>query len=211
MGKIYIFDLDGTLVDSMPLALKIVLDFLTERDIAYPDNFVKILTPLGFKGIAKYYVEEMGVKLSPEEIYACFEKSLQKAYAEQISLKPNVKATLERLRARGDRLNVLTASPHAFTDACLKNNGVYDLFENVWSSEDFGVLKSNPKIYSMAAERLNASVAECIMTDDNLYVLETAKAAGTQTIGVYDEYSADDKEKMQRIADEYVNDFSEIA
>ena len=210
MSKIYIFDLDGTLVDSMPIAFNIVLDFLIERNISYPDNFVKILTPLGFRGIARYYAEAMGVQLSSEEIYACFEQSLQNAYEKKIALKPNVKTTLERLRARGDRLNVLTASPHAFTDACLKNNGVYDLFENVWSSEDFGCLKSNPKIYHMAAERLNTSVGKCIMTDDNLQVLETAKAAGAQALGVYDEYSADDTEKIQALADGYIHDFSEI-
>ena len=210
MRKIYIFDLDGTLVDSMEPAVKIVLDFLTERGISYPDGFVKTITPVGFKGIANYYSERMGVPLSTEEIYACFTKSLQKAYAEEIPLKANVKDTLERLHARGDRLNVLTASPHIFTDACLKNHGVYALFENVWSSEDFGTLKSDVNIYHMAAERLNGPIASCIMVDDSLHVLEVAKGAGMQTLGVYDAFSEKDIDKIKELADGYIADFSEI-
>lgn len=210
MSKIYIFDLDGTLIDSMTPAVKIVLDFLTERGISYPDGFVKKITPLGFKGIAKYYAEEMGVKLTPNEIYACFTKALQKAYAEEIPLKPNVKATLERLHARGDRLNVLTASPHIFTDECLRNRGVYELFENVWSSEDFGMIKSDVNIYRMAAERLNAPITDCIMADDSLHVLEVAKSAGMQTLGVYDSFSGRETDKIKALADGYIHDFSEI-
>lgn len=211
MKETYIFDLDGTLIDSMQPAVKIVLDFLTEYGIPYSDDLVQRLTPLGFKGIARCYAEELGVPLSPAEIYARFTERLTYAYAHDIPLKPYVRTALERLRASGARLNVLTASPHAFTDVCLKNCGVYDLFENVWSAEeDFGFLKSDERLFVAAPERLSRRACDCVMADDSLRVLRVAKAAGMRTIGVYDVFSAKDEAEMRALADAYIKDFSEL-
>jgi len=207
-APIYIFDLDGTLVDSMPIAVKIVLDYLDECGVAYPDNIVEILMPLGFRGIAKYYAETMGVSRSPEEIFNVFEERLKKAYANDIPLKKDVKEALFALKASGARLNVLTASPHSFTDPCLQKGGVFELFENVWSSEDFGLLKSDERIYGRVAEKLNADVCDCTMVDDNVIVLKTAKSVGFKTVGVHDLYS--DENEVRAAADKYVYSFKEL-
>ena len=210
MKEIYIFDLDGTLVDSMAPAVNKVLEVLDEYGISYPDDIIKILTPLGFKGISVYYAEKMGVPLPAEEIYTIFEERLSKVYAEQIPLKEGVKEGLEALVARGASLNVLTASPHKFTDSCLQSLGVAHLFDNIWSSEDFGFLKSDERIYSAVAQRLQADIADCTMVDDSLRVLTTAKKAGMKTIGVYEEMSADNEKEMRDLADKYVYKLTEM-
>lgn len=208
--KTYVFDLDGTLVDSMPAAVKVVLDFLTERGISCPDDIVKTFTPLGFKGIAEYYVSHLGVKMPPEEIYACFTKKLNRAYAHEIPLKSGVRETLLALKAQGARLNVLTASPHVFTDVCLQNNGIYDLFDNVWSVEDFGLKKSDVEIYEKVANALGVDVKDVVMIDDCVDVIKTAKSAGALTIGVYDASWEKDWAEMQDTADFCVADFSQL-
>ena len=207
MRKTYIFDLDGTLVDSMAPAVEMVLSLLDEYGIKYESGIVKILTPLGFKGIAKYYAENLGLPLSPTEIYDIFTQRLTEMYAKKIPLKSGVKALLERLKAAGASLNVLTASPHIFTDACLKNNGIFDLFDNVWSSEDFGMLKSNERIYAAVAEALGVSVSDCIMVDDSYHVLCVAKSAGMKAVGVYEPFSKDVTEDIKRTADLYLVGF----
>lgn len=208
--KIYVFDLDGTLVDSMPVAVQMVLDFLTEQGVSYPDGIVKVLTPLGFKGIAEYYVSHFGVKMSAEEIYACFLQRLERAYAREIPLKAQVREVLLALKAQGARLNVLTASPHVFTDVCLKERGVYTLFDNVWSAEDFNLKKSNKQIYAAVARALDARVEDIVMVDDSLDVIKTAKSAGAWTVGVYD--AAWDKEwaEMQKTAHFHIAEFSQL-
>lgn len=203
--EIYIFDLDGTLIDSMPCATELVLRFLDEHGVAYTPDIIQTLTPLGFQGIASYYSEVFKIPLTPQEIYAQFVERLTKAYAEDIPLREGVKATLEGLKERGARLNLLTASPHVFTDVCLKNRGVYDLFENVWTaSEDFGLLKSDVRIYEEAAKRLGVAPFDCVMADDSLCVLQTAKASGMRTVGVYDRFSDGNWAEIERIADERV-------
>ena len=104
----------------------------------------------------------------------------------------------------------MTASPQLLTDICTKRLGVYDLFENVWSIEAFGLSKADEEIYLEAAKRLGVSPEECIMADDNLKVLKTAKKVGMATVGVYDDSSKDVMEEMRQVADKYVIDFAEL-
>ncbi|MBE7078502.1 MAG: HAD family phosphatase [Clostridiales bacterium] len=210
MQKKYIFDLDGTLVDSMEPAVKKVLLVLDEYGVSYGEDIVEILTPLGFKGIANYYAERLGVPLTPQEIYANFTEKLSVVYAQEIPLKRGVEETLRQLKKEGASLNVLTASPHLFTDACLKNNGVFDLFDNVWSAEDFGLLKSDERMYPKVARSLFADVSDCVMVDDSIHVIKAAKRAGMSTIGVYEETAKENEEELCRIADGYVRAFPDL-
>jgi HAD superfamily hydrolase (TIGR01509 family) len=210
MQKVYIFDLDGTLVDSMPVGIGIVLGFLDEKGISYPDDIVTTLTPLGYKGSAQYIADHLPGGYDAEKIYEHFKAETLRAYGETIPLKANVKETLEKLKAQGCRLNVLTASPQLLTDICMKRLRVYDLFENVWSIEAFGMSKADEAIYVEAARRLGVTPEECIMADDNLNVLKTAKKVGMATVGVYDDSSKDVMEEMRAIADKYVMDFAEL-
>lgn len=207
MQDVYVFDLDGTLVDSMTPAVSIVLSFLDEHGVAYTPDIVKILTPLGFKGIARYYATELGVPMQEEEIYRVFQDKLKVAYANEIRLKTGVEDALKRLKSDGASLNVLTGSPHAFADVCLQNNGVYGLFDNVFSSEDFSMLKSDVRIYAEVEKRLGSPF---VMVDDSATVVKTAKRAGMRTVGVYEPFFEDEWAEMQRVADKTIMDFSKL-
>jgi HAD superfamily hydrolase (TIGR01509 family) len=127
-----------------------------------------------------------------------------------VPAKAHVIETLRRLKARGDDLNVLTASPHEMLDPCLRRLGVYDLFTNVWSCEDFGTTKADPQIYHMAAARVGRPVDQIWFLDDNLGADQTAKAAGMRVCGVHDASSEEYTEDMIRSTDAYIRDFSEI-
>ena len=208
--KNYVFDLDGTLLDSMPLAVKIVLDYLDEYGVPYEPSIVKILTPLGFRGISVYYARELGIPRSPDEIYAAFTERLSQAYADEMPLKTGVVEALKGLKSQGARLCVLTASPHEFTDICLKNRRIYELFDCVWTAEDFGMLKSDVRIYGEVANRLKVNISECAMLDDSLRVLKTAKSAGMRTIGVYEPFSEDEWVEIERTADFCVRRLDEL-
>ena len=210
MQKVYIFDLDGTLIDSMPTGVGIVLGFLDEKGISYPDDIVTRLTPLGYKGSAKYIADHLTGGYQVEQIYEHFKAETLRAYGETIPLKANVKETLEKMKAQGCRLNVLTASPQLLTDICMRRLGVYDLFENVWSIDAFGLTKADEAIYLEAAKRIGVEPKDCTMVDDNLQVLKTAKKVGMSTIGVYDVSSKDVMEEMRKVADKYVIDFAHI-
>lgn len=210
MSRIWLFDLDGTLIDSMPTGVDIVLQFLRDRGVSYPDNFIEIITPLGYKGISKYYAEKMGVPMTADEIFAAFQQKTLQAYGEIIPLKKGVKETLEALKTKGDRLFVLTASPNALIELSLKRLGIFDLFEETWSVEQFSWTKANKELFYEIAKRLGVSTSDCIMVDDNYNVLKVAKSAGMQTVGVYDEYSKAAQTELRAAADVYVTELSQL-
>ena len=208
--KTYLFDFDGTLVDSMPTYAALMLRILREAEIDYPDNIIKIITPLGFIGTAEYFIG-MGMKGERDEIVAKMREYATDAYTNDVPAKAHVIETVKFLKTRGDSLNVLTASPHTSLDPCLKRLGIYDLFDNVWSCEDFGTTKADPRIYEMAAERMGKCVRDVYFLDDNLNAVTTSMKANMKTIGVYDDSSAEYTAEIKAVCDAYINDFSELA
>ena len=207
--RTYLFDFDGTLVDSMPSYITAMLRILDEYNIPYEDDLVKTITPLGTVGTAKYFIQ-LGLALSVEDIVDLMKKYMLDAYFYHIPAKNNVISVLKELKMRGASLNVLTASPHITLDACLKRLEMYDLFDNVWSCDDFATTKADPEIYKMAAQRLGTTVEKVLFLDDNLGADQTAKMAGMQVCGVYDDSSKDYTEQIKAATDYYIYDFTEL-
>ena len=207
--KTYLFDFDGTLVDSMPVYVSAMLRILDENGIEYGDDIVKIITPLGTVGTAKYFIE-LGVKLSVEEMLTQMKDNMMDGYLYRIPAKKNVISTLNQLKNSGASLNILTASPHVTLDACLKRLGIFDIFDNVWSCDDFETTKADPEIYKMAAERIGQEVENILFVDDNINADKTAKLAGMKVCGIYDDSSKDCVEEIKAATDYYVFDFSEL-
>ncbi len=207
--KNYLFDFDGTLVDSMPTYVASMLKILDDEGIEYADDIVKVITPLGLVGTARYYIG-LGVEMDESEIVGKMREYMREEYFYNIPAKSNVIEVLRMLKARGDRLHVLTASPHLTLDACLKRLGIYDIFDNVWSCDDFGTTKADPEIYRMAAERIGEAVSDILFLDDNLNADITAKTAGMQVCGVFDESSREYVDEIKDATDHYIFDFSEL-
>lgn len=207
--KTYLFDFDGTLVDSMPTYVSAMLRILDENQISYDKDIVKIITPLGLMGTAEYFAN-IGVKMTKEEMIGLMRKYMLEAYLYHIPAKKNVISVLKKLKDKGCNLNVLTASPHVTLDACLKRLGIYDLFTNVWSCDDFNTTKADPNIYKMAAEKIGESVENILFLDDNFNADKTAKTAGMQVCGVYDDSSKEYVDEIKEIADYYIYDFEEL-
>ena len=193
----------------MPVYGSVMLRILQENHVPYPENIIKIITPLGIPGTAEYFIG-MGLNKPKEEIIATMIDYMVDAYTHRVPAKAHVPEVLRKMKARGDGLHVLTASPHDTLDPCLKRLGIYDLFDNVWSCNDFGTTKADPAIYRMAAERIGVPVDVVIFLDDNFNADKTAKQAGMQVYGVYDESSADCEAEIRGITDRYIRGFLEL-
>ncbi len=208
--KTYLFDFDGTLVDSMPTYEATIKRILDENNISYGGDFIKIITPLGVKGTAEYCINELKLKMTTEEFAKTIGAYFYEEYAHNIPAKKNVIEVLKKLKKEGASLNVLTASPHLTLDVCLKRLGLFNLFDNVWSCDDFNTSKTDPEIYRMATEKIGVPVETVLFLDDNYNADKTAKEAGMKVCGVYDESSADCEDEIRAATDFYIKDFSEL-
>lgn len=205
----YLFDFDGTLVDSMPTFVSVMLRILKENNIAFGSDIIKIITPLGYKGTAKYF-KKLGLDMPEEEIVSLMNTYAMEEYKYRIDAKKNVIGTLKRLKENGADLNVLTASPHSMLDVCLKRLGIYDIFTNVWSCDDFNTTKADVNIYKMAAEKIGKPIDEILFLDDNYDADKIAKMSGIKVCGVYDISSEDYINDIKSVVDYYIYDFLEI-
>lgn len=205
----FLFDFDGTLVDSMPTYIQVMLRILDENEIPYGSDIVKIITPLGYYNTAKYY-QTLGLDMPEEEIVALMHKYAFYEYGHNVPAKDNVISVLKEMKAQGKDLNILTASPHGALDPCLKRLGIWDLFTHIWSCEDFGTSKADPNIYRMAAQKMGVSVTDVLFLDDNYHADKTAKEAGMAVCGVYDDSSKAYEQEIRAVSDYYIHDFSEL-
>ena len=210
MKKVYIFDVDGTLIDSMGEWKKVIPSLLEERGIAYPNDLVKRVVALGLPGVAKYLTEQFPLELSVQEVLSYFTQRFQQKYAEEIREKPGVKETLTALKARGAILCTLTAGSHTLFDACLKRLGLWELFDFCWSTEDFPVSKADPTIYKLVADRLGVSIEDCLMVDDSLSALNSAVESGIYTVGIYDEFSKENEKEIRNKVNRYLYRLEEL-
>lgn len=205
----WLFDFDGTLVDSMPFWSACMTGVLDRHSVPYGDDIINTITPLGTNGTIKYF-QKIGLNLSVEEIKEEIASDLTLKYWNIIPEKKGVRDCLVAMKNKGYKLHVLTASPHVWLDTCLKRLDMYDLFDNVWSSDDFGTGKTDPEIYRSVAEKIETDISDITFLDDNINADKTAKMAGTKVVAVYDETSKDDEQEMRDLFDGYVYDFEEL-
>lgn len=204
-----IFDLDGTLMDSMDAWAGMWKSFLYEKGLTPPERFTQDITPLGPLGTARY-LQRLGLDREEHAIVEMFQARILPAYQHDILPKPGVPAYLRKLKAERVKLCVLTASPQKFVQPCLKRAGLWELFDFAWCCDDVGMKKSDPAIYPYTAKALGVPFEETVFFDDNLGALTAAHQAGVYTVGVYDESSAADRPQIERIVDRYIESFEEL-
>lgn len=205
-----VFDFDGTLVDSMPTWGEKMLRLLKMQNITPPKNLITTIATLGDSGSLDYFEKHFSLTMTREQMLKEMDEYALPRYANEIPLKEGVKQYLQALKESGIKLYLLTASPHKMFEPCLNRLGLTHLFETLYSSDDFALAKSNPQIYLELAKVLNTSPEQITFFDDNLVAITTAKSSGLKTVGVHDLTSEQDKKTIQKIADFYINSFTEL-
>lgn len=202
-----IFDMDGTLVDSMPFWDALAADYLEQHGLHPTAEQLDAIDPLTMPETAAYFMEAFSIPGPPERIIREMEGVMEVHYRTDVPLKPGVREYLERLKARGARLCVATATAGPLARACLERLGVDKLFNFVLSCETLGVGKTRPDIFLEAARRLGAPPGEIAVFEDAPYAARTARAAGFYTVAVADAAFAGDWDTLSALAHETITDW----
>ncbi|SHJ25718.1 haloacid dehalogenase superfamily, subfamily IA, variant 3 with third motif having DD or ED [Clostridium cavendishii DSM 21758] len=202
-----IFDLDGTLLDSMDVWEKIDIEFLSKRGLEVPDDYINNICAFSFKEAAKYTINLFNLDESEEDIINEWNEMAIHEYSNNVKLRPYAKEYLFYLKECGIKLAVATGLPKNLYEPALKNNCVFELFDVFCSTDDGGRGKGYPDVYLRALEKLNMSAEKCISFEDVLQGIINAKEVGLAVYAMYDKYSLKYKEKIIKIADGYLEDF----
>lgn len=205
MDKKYcIFDMDGTLVDSMGYWERLGIEYLVEQGVdeqRAEQAFCEISSMTLLQAV-EYFIHSLNLHQTPQEMIDGMQLVMEGHYRRDVELKPGVEEYLKVLQDRGCKLCVATATAEPLAWLCLERLGIAHYFEFLLSCETLGVGKGSPDIYLMAAEKLGGTPGETAVFEDALYAATTAKKAGFYTVGVKDAGHRCCWEELSALADQ---------
>ena len=204
-----IFDVDGTLLDSMFIWDTIGETYL--RSIGYQpkENLNETFKNMSLHQAARYYQTEYGVTQSIDEIMDGVNAMLERYYRFEVPLKPGAAELLERLRQNGVKLCIATATDRHLVEAALDRCGVLSCFGEIFTCNEVGHGKDEPDIFEAALRSLGTRREETLVFDDALYAVRTAKEAGFPVAAVYDSHERSQAEVRAR-SDLYLEDLTQL-
>jgi HAD superfamily hydrolase (TIGR01509 family) len=205
-----IFDLDGTLVDSMWVWSQLDVDYLKIKGHSMPRNLRNEISHLSFSQTAVYFKERFKLNDSIEEILGDWHNMAFNYYSNSVKLKLGVKDFLNHLKSSDIKIGLATSNSVPLLEACLKNNGIYDYFDAITTTDEVSNGKNCPDVYLLAADKLGINPKDCLVFEDILPAIKGAKAANMKVVAVKDDECLDSKEELLKYADKYIHSFSEL-
>ncbi len=205
-----IFDMDGTLLDSMSTWRGIGGSLLRNNGITPPEDINERLKEMSFIDTAHYFINDLGLQMSVEEILAGINDLMRSAYAETIPLKKGTKEVLESLKNKGYKMSIATATGKELALIGLKNLGILDYFDLVISCSDIGYWKDEPTIYREVTKMMGLTEEEVVIVEDAGYCVKTAKEAGFKVLGIYDSEAEPETEMIKALCDYYMLEITEM-
>ena len=208
--KAAIFDLDGTLINSMWVWSQIDIDYLTSKGHTVPLNLTDEITHLSFRQTAEYFKNRFSIDDSIEVIMNTWNEMAYNHYKNNVKLKDNALEFLIKLKASGIKIGLATSNSIPLLEATLKSNKAYELFDAITVTDEVNKSKSNPDIYLLAAQKLGVEPENCIVFEDIIAAARGAKLAGMKVIGVYDEHSKHQEALLKEECDNYIYNYNEL-
>lgn len=199
-----IFDVDGTLLDSMPIWDNAAALYLKTRGISAPPELGRILYPMTMREGSEYLREKYKLTPHVDEIMQGVNETIQNFYQREVLLKSGVAEFLHQLKQRKIRMTIATSSDRLLIEKALLRLQILDCFDRLFTCSELGVGKDKPDIYVAAQEFMGTKRPATWVFEDAPHAIRTAKTAGFQTVGIYDASSAAQQEEIKRYSDIYM-------
>lgn len=205
-----IFDLDGTLLDSNGIWVKVDERFLTRRGKAITPDYQEFVAHTIYPTAAKFTKEYYGLSESEESIMDEWTALAREAYQFHAPLKEGVKEYLSRCAAQGERLALFTASLPELCRLALRRHGLEGFFERIVFAQELGLEKRDPRAFTALTESLGVQPGECVLFDDSPRSCRAAKDTGLWVVGVYDSFFAAVQEEVRASSHRWIRSFAQL-
>lgn len=203
-----IFDVDGTLIDSMPRWRTISVEWLKKKGYESKYDLIEIYDKKGYYECCRLISEEFPFLGSRYDVNKAISLSLFDFYNSEVKETEGARDFLLELKNRGFKLYVFTANFEGVIVPSLKQTGMFDLFDDIIFPTEYGLSKRNPEAFDFLLEKIGAKAEECIFFEDSPPSLRNAKAKGIKTVGV--SLHNEEREDIRKIADEVITNYLEI-
>ena len=206
-----IFDLDGTLLDSMQVWKNIDIEFLGERKITPPLDLSRQIEGMSFKETATCFKELFSLPESIDEIQDIWHSMAFDKYKNEVQLKEGAYEFLHILKSRNIKLGIATSNSRLLAETCLISLNIIEMFDVIITGNDIKKGKPSPDIYLQAADFMKVAPANCLIFEDIPNGIQAGINAKMRTCAVYDDFSAMLTEKKKELADFYIEKFCDIS
>jgi HAD superfamily hydrolase (TIGR01509 family) len=208
--KVAIFDLDGTLFDSMWVWEKLAYNYLVERGIDPPLDLRENLKEYSLRESCDVLKERYNLSETPDEINNQMEEILKKHYFEEIELKVGAKELLEKMNKLGIKIIAATATADWLSKAASKRLGIYEYFEIFQTCRAVGIEKYDPKFYEIIIKQLDVETNEIWLFEDALHSIKAGKKCGMKVAAIRDESAKSDWDEIEENSDITFDSFNEF-
>lgn len=205
-----LFDLDGTLVDSMWIWRDIDIEYLARFNLTLPDALQKEIEGMSFTETAVYFKNRFDLEDSLEQIKNDWNRMAEYKYKHEVPLKEGALEFLKYLKQNQIQTGIASSNSKELVELVIKKHGVYDYFKSIRTSCEVEKGKPSPDIYLLVSNDLGVSSKQCLVFEDVIQGVKAGKNAGMKVCAVYDDFSAKDTKKKKEIADYYINSFKEL-
>ncbi len=202
-----IFDMDGTLLDSMHIWEQVDIDFLAAHGEIFTKDYGDDLKTLDLRQSAVYTIRRFGFDLTPAQVIAEWDALALARYENDLPAKPYAAAYLQTLREQSIRLALATVAPERYYMPALERTGLLPYLDVIIGPEDFPAGKNTPELFIHTASCMGLKPEECLVYEDTLGAAETAAKGGFPVCAVYDPASGTDYARMREIFPYYLTDF----
>lgn len=205
-----LFDLDGTLIDSMWMWRSIDVEYLARFAIEMPENLQECIEGKSFSETAVYFKERFGLKDSLEQIKSDWNEMAWDKYMNEVPLKEGVLDLLKYLKSNNIPAGIATSNSRELTELIIEKLGISEYFASIRTSCEVLKGKPSPDIYLLVAADLGVQPERCLVFEDIIHGIMAGKNANMKVCAVYDLYSEKHAEEKIRLADYYVKSLKEL-
>lgn len=205
-----IFDMDGTILDSMGVWQDITIIFFKSRGFTPTEEELLGYRDMTMDESMPAIKKKYGLMESPKELKEIFSKLGYEAYMHTVPAKPYIKEYMQKLKKSGVKIAIATSGYKELCEGAMRRLGMLNFIDAIALSCEVGVNKSNPDVYLLAAKRLGIAPEKCMVFEDILLGIKGAQKGGFQTTAIYDFSNDSDIELIKETADKYIESWKEL-